>query len=536
VAVVDLKRSVGGVSKQYHLALWAAATLAAVTLVGCGDSPTAAANKSAGYNSDKAAHMSASAGDVRPSDSLIRQVHETPLSGLDALERDLSTQSKSNSAAAYSKFLQQRPALDDLRDATKLIKEALPSGDAQPSDAVKAILLAQQAQIASQAAEVQLTELQNAVLDLTNRAAQIQALSNRIIMTGSLATAAESRKDAGPKNLSAALDTAKAALTAAQSQSKDKADALKALEDQIAAKRADAQKLYDQAQADQLAADRGKGDASVQAYSKALEVKGQADKLIEEATILQTKRDAAATDAQVATIQAKEAEDVVNVLTDTDKRQAGNVAAAQTDATSLRERATALVNAPDGLTAQVKDFRAQLAHIDALVTQIGNASTEASTNFSSAARMGGSGSDTPARELRPLLTICQASASFRAGEANMGGWVVADLLNQVTQSENKAYAVVKLPIAEEGAGNKGNAARDEAIKKFSEADSTLNTLLNTNLPDTGAPKWLALSLRAITNNGLYVLTSDTKYQTMSQTLATEALARNPNLPIRGLAE
>ena len=532
--MVQQNKPVVGFSPSCRAAALVAACVLAGSLAACGDSPTAAANKVATENSAKAARQIASAGDTRASEALIKQVYETPISGLSELDKQIKAKLTPNSDA-YKTYISKRPVMDDLAEADKLLKLAL-SSPGQPSESVQAVVVAQQAHVANLEAQTLLAQLQEQMLALATKASDIQTLASRITVTGKLATAIDAHKETGTQGLSKAIEDAKTGATTAEATVKEKQSALQALEAQIIQKRDDGQKLLQKAQADQLAATQAKGDASVEAFKQAIAVKAQAELLLQEVSILEPQRDAAANDANAAQIQLTEAQTIASTMQTSLERQTANIASAQNTARQLHEQATGMVKAPEnGLEAQVKDFLAAAAKIDEKVNHIETLAKSAAANYANAKRL--PAGETNTRDIATLFQICQAGANAHAGEANLAAWAIADLQNAVAKTAGAAYAAADYktdPIVD--AGNKGKTAKEEGLKQLQTADDILKAITEGGgVADLSAPKWLAFSLRSIVNNGLYAFTGDTDKLKLTREAAEEALKRNPNLPLRGLA-
>lgn len=527
--MVELKQAVVGLTKQSRLTLLSLVCASVGLLAGCGDSPTAAANKAAVAKSDQAGRLTASAGDTRAADSLINQVHATPVSELPALHSSVTAQIKAVKGDAFQNYIQTRPAFDDLKLAATLLNDALPTGaEGQPSDALVGILRAQLGNVANQQAQVKLVELHDLVIDLINRAVEIQSLVNRINALSALATVPENHQSL--PSLTQALEAAQANLTAVTAKKQEKDAAFAALQEQVNQKKLVTKQTYDQAKADQLAADDAKGDASVEAYRKAMELKGQADKSAGEIAVLLPKLAAADSEAQVAAIELKEAQEHVDLLKTSTERQAKRATSAAAEAKQYRAMANSLITEPkEGLADQLKQFKEAARKADSLVTIITAKTKEATEQFKQAS------SKTEFSDVKPLLTWFQASAKYRTGEADLGAWMIADLHDTVANSVNTAYHAAQYnsdPVAD--AGTSAQKAREAAQKDFEAAATMLEAPAMKNASEKTPVRWLAQSLRALVNNRLYILTSDEKFQKVSQEAAKDALGLNPQLNIRNL--
>lgn len=522
-----------------RMALVASALAGLSLLAACGDSDTAKAGKSAVENSQNAARLQASAGDVRPADALVRQVNEIPIRDLSRFQNEVARLRNTANSESFKAYIQQRAAAEDLKQASELLTKALATGPAAP---LKAIIQAQQGNVANQQAQLHLGQLEETLRSLAVRAAEIQVLADRVVTSTSIAQVAEARGSDTPAEITNALEAANTALSRAQADFQQKQQAAKDLADQIASRRQQAQQQYERAMADQQAAEQASGQASIDAYRKAMDLKGQADQLMEDISNLTPKAQAAAEDARLADLNRQEAQATLDALTQTASAFTNRSQAATTEAKALRDAARKLIEEQKaGLADQLKAFSADWARISAEVEQVRKFANDAATNYASAAAGVPTDREPLAdldRQLRALLQIAQGTAYYRIGQANLVQWAAADLLNRTTAVVSMAYKMANYADTPSDAGNALATARKDALDAFAKADGIFENATKGSTPDTSAPKWLAFSLRASVNNALAIV-ADPRDVPEKRKLAAEsaqqALQRNPSLPLRGLA-
>ncbi len=248
-----------------RVVLLGSAVVGLSALWGCEDSLTGQATKTAVVNSEKAARIEASAGDARPTQTLIDksadpdfEANYARMKALIAKEADHSTLIKMNTVAedlaVAEHFLNDAKTKQSLSDQTKsLVQMHLGYNSAQ------------QAQLQLTAMQADLLKLERISSALQNSAIEVTSLSQAIKIL-------QDARDAGMQKIDADLAEAQSNLTKVTQESNEKAQTAKALEDKLNAQRQQSADLNRKGQADMLAATHMRGQASIEAFDAAAKV------------------------------------------------------------------------------------------------------------------------------------------------------------------------------------------------------------------------------------------------------------------------
>lgn len=547
------------VTSSIQVALFSACLLACgFMLSGCGDSPSAEVNKTAVDKSDKASRLTASAGDVRPSQDLSTRVDnlsggaESRNEGVAQIEKDIKKLTGTD-AKVYAPYIQQLSVTEDLKAANTLIQDAL--RNKSENSQINGLLQAQSAHLANQQAQIKLTNLEKQLRDFAQKAADIQSYCQRVTALGQEAALIEARKNASPKDLATSLQNAQADAEKAKAAVTEKTQAVEAVKNEIDTKTAQARKIYDQANTDQQAADQAKGVESIDAFKKAMDLKGQADQISMEVAQLQPKLKEAQTDLALAKIQQSEADEAVKIITATKNTVENNAQTASQQAAALRQQVTMLIeDSKTGLRAQVASFKTASKDIETDVADAIKNAEAASKGYGDAVAsykayrsktMSPESGNPPTGPLaqavsdvqaESLLTLFQATARYRVGQANMLSASAAGLQDVVSKSVSTAYTAAgssseALPTTADA----GKTAKDNAQKAFQEVVTKAQGVVKTSsIKETSPVKWLGYTMEAVAHQGLYTLTNDNEEKKAASKAADDAMSRNPALGLTGL--
>jgi len=563
--VVHVNRNHPQVSGRVVQGMLAAVALATVLGVGgCGDSQTAQSNKAVTEASNKAARQTASAGDFRPTEGLTRRVNggEDPAKIADDIKSKVTgDRAPIEAQTAYKTFITQKPISDDLKEVANYlntVRGADGSADAQ----FKGLILAQSGQVANEQAQLHLTSMENSLRDLSNLAVDIQTQAGTIATLGSQASLADQRSKLGPKDMPKTIEDAKTALEQAKKDAGDKTQAAAAVKADIDQKKAEAQRLYDQSAKDLQAADQAKGMGSIDAYNKAIAVRGQADQLAADATSLQPKLLAATDDARMAQAMVTDGEEAVRALSVAGDTFGNRSKGATEESKQYAAAAAKRVTDPEsGLSKKLNDFKILAAKIDEEVDLAVKDATNAGKSFENARselvnfrdeiskkRDTFKANDSllkvgQDRKPEAMMYLCKASAEYRVGQAHLISMTAASLQDFVAQSVGPAFKAAAISTdAPAGAGDRLAKARDAAKTSFEAARKSLDNVVGDRpmfaFAEYEAPRWLGFTLKAVVCQGLAIASTDAgdqqKAKDDSAAAAKAAVDRNPGLQLPGL--
>jgi hypothetical protein len=488
-------------------------------------------------DADKAARITASAGQPRATDALIDRVARTSPDNLNGLQTEVENQAKN--PAALKEVVKQQSAEEDLKEAARLLEQALrPDLNA----AVKSSLNAQAGVTSLRLAAEQYKRLQDKLSDLSRQAAILEDLAQTATRLGAQAEAIAAR---ARTPASSDVDQAR---TAVEGRKGDVAKAqaeVTRLEKEIADRQARARQIYSQTEADFRAADGMKGQAAIDAGNKAMTARREADTLNAEAAVLESQLLKARSDLAMAQIGQKEAEAQLATAT-AGAESTGTWARQNADQiNSLREQAKKIVTDPNGVADQYKKFSAAITALDADIKAAAAAAGTAQTKFEQAAndaraarqkvadyvnQVQAEGKD-PLKaiagdyRLQATLQWSAAAAADQAGRIQAAGFTAATIASSISSQVATAYKAAsqsddaKAPVAADG-------YKQAAVDAFNKAVTAATAGTSLSGPDTDRLKWIGFGLQAVANQGL-VLVGDKAALDKAKAAAAEAVKINP---------
>lgn len=526
--------------------LLAGAVLTAAMLGGCNDSATKAeANRKAVEASNKAAARTAVAGDYRPTETLVEKS-----SSADTLKSlDKQIQASGANPDSLRQFIDKKPATADLKDAAAILNEALSSSNPTPPDDVyKSLVQAQIGQVQLQQAQEQLTLLQDDLVALSRRASSIMIVADRAAMLGGSATTIEGKLPI-PPSIESGLAKANNDAKAAAAVARQKAGVVTALENQIKSLQQRSQELESKGSAAALKAEKESGMESVDAMKDALKLRGEGDTLNAQIASLQPKLQAAKTDADVAAVNQKSAEDTIAALQRAKDNILKQSQARADQSATLRDQALKLIQDKDGLASQAREFKQKLGELNSRLEVARSAAGTAKSKFSeslSSLRNYRQSIDAMKETLKPkdplitarnrrlpesLLQTFQANAAYRAAQTETIGLLAVMLQNQVSDAVSRAYKLAgdtSENVLQSGGDADVNRAREAARKELDLALRSAEQAAVTETENTGPGKYLAFSTQAAIYQALFAVTGDAGAKANYEKAMQEAATRNPS--------
>ena len=329
--------------------LLAAAVVGLCTLWGCDDSGTDQASKQAKTAVNTSARMTASAGDVRPSQKLI-DAAATPMD--DAAMKKLAELATTKDGA--DSLIVVKSVQDDLAAAQKELAAA--RANTNTPAASKALVDAQFGN----------TQVQQAQLSLAGMAADLQSLdgvSNGLhAISTDVATLAKEvavltdSRNAGLDKINADLAAAQSDAEKATQDANEKDQMAKSTASHLDEQRQQASDLYSKAQQGMQAAALMHGQTSIDAFGAAVKLRAQADDISKDiADQLPTLADQQ-TDAAIAAVKAREADTRVKSITARKDSATQYQAAIDKQIDSLNGEIKGLVDGDNGLAKQYAQY------------------------------------------------------------------------------------------------------------------------------------------------------------------------------------
>ena len=540
--------------------LLAAGVIASVCMLGaCADKPEVEANKAAMQKADEAARKEASAGDARPTQHVIRSVIS------DEEYKKLQAEIKKGFSKPddWKTYLTQKTISEDLSDVNTILRDALAGGGGEkvPTAPVKSLVQLEVGNSASLQAQLDVQQLDAYLTDLLSEASAIDSLTRKIALLDSTIKLADAR--AKGIDLAKALADAKEASSKAKEDAEKTAQVAESTKNELNAKKAQAQQLYDKAAQDEQVASRAQGEASIEPYKQAMAIRSQAHALTEEVANLQPRLLQAQGDAEAAKIKASETAELEKALASVAQEGADQTKNAADEAATARAAAKKLVDEPTtGLAAHAKNFDNLAAKISELMTHTAKDATTASNAYDAAAKeliksqreiieskeKDNLKPDDPRlvvasdRRAEALIIINQATAQYRGGMAYLIGYVTAQTQDFVSTAVGKAYATGGAAGATPPAKleqKDTDARKADAVKALSAALTTLDNagkVTGQNIPENSPIRWLASSLKAVSFHARFLANGDPADKTNAEDAATKARTANPNLQLMVAAQ
>lgn len=537
-------------NRLVHAAI-AASIAAALSLAGCNRSGPGEASENASVASDRAARVTASAGEPRLKPDFAAQ-----LKGKDPSEIEQTRQSvasaikndKENQHGVWKQYLDQKSVAADLDTAAEILKKSADSSEfTEP--AMKSSVQAQLGATQLATARLHLSDAQQKLLELTEQVTQLQSTALYVNLLGAQAgaheTLAKGDQPADLSKLQSTLDQRKSAADQAQKAVDD-------IQNQMKDKQQQASKIYSDTDAAFAASEGMKGTASIDAARKAMDDRKQADELSEQAANLQPSLDEAMAKLQMAKIQEADAQSQLTSATSGNKQSDMRVQNANQQAKNLHDQAKELLGGDNGLDAKYKAFTELADSIKGDITKAASASSAAAQSYASAAQSEGKfisklsdlnlPSDDPLMKgkanqnhLKAVLTLGQVAAKDEAGRTNLIAYIVGQLRSTAAKAMSQAYAAAGTPkdTGAEAADRDTDTAKTEALSNFDSAATTADSIA-TVAPEGSPEKWLAYTLKAVALHGKYLITHQPNDMKDFQAAAQAAQAQNPFLELSGL--
>ncbi|MGN6367408.1 MAG: hypothetical protein ACTHN5_04015 [Phycisphaerae bacterium] len=549
--MVTSKRKASVMANRLVHAAIAASIAAALSLAGCNRSGPGEASENASVASDRAARVTASAGEPRLKPDFAAQ-----LKGKDPSEIEQTRQSvasaikndKENQHGVWKQYLDQKSVAADLDTAAEILKKSADSSEfTEP--AMKSSVQAQLGATQLATARLHLSDAQQKLLELTEQVTQLQSTALYVNLLGAQAgaheTLAKGDQPADLSKLQSTLDQRKSAADQAQKAVDD-------IQNQMKDKQQQASKIYSDTDAAFAASEGMKGTASIDAARKAMDDRKQADELSEQAANLQPSLDEAMAKLQMAKIQEADAQSQLTSATSGNKQSDMRVQNANQQAKNLHDQAKELLGGDNGLDAKYKAFTELADSIKGDITKAASASSAAAQSYASAAQSEGKfisklsdlnlPSDDPLMKgkanqnhLKAVLTLGQVAAKDEAGRTNLIAYIVGQLRSTAAKAMSQAYAAAGTPkdTGAEAADRDTDTAKTEALSNFDSAATTADSIA-TVAPEGSPEKWLAYTLKAVALHGKYLITHQPNDMKDFQAAAQAAQAQNPFLELSGL--
>lgn len=518
--------------------LVALAVTTAAMLGGCGDSPTATADKNAAEASNKAARITRSAGEPRPNEKFSEAGNDITVENAKGKRTELVNKA---SADNFKNYFAVNPVTTELKTAADLLAKGTAP---DVSSANKFVLQLQAGNIAIAQANVKLEAAEATLRAMATEAGAIQVLADQLNSIGGEAAVFDARKAADD---SAQLTEARTALDGAKTAASDAATRVQGLQQQIAQKKVQAGEIYQKTDAAITAADAIKGKAAIEAYEKAVAERKAADKLSEEVANLSIELRKAEGDAAVAKIREAEAQAAVDALTASVNAGAALTSKSKEGAGEVRAAAKQLVTQPDtGLAARVKTFEALAAKLETDIADASKDSARAVTAFGDARRQWSAVKDQigklqlDAASNDPLLAyandrrkpalvqLSQSIAHYTAARASTAGWLSASMQATVNEAAARGMKAAGM-TAETPAAN----ATEKANTYASQATGSLGSCISdataaASVNEMPLP-WLANAVLANANWAHFIISGDASYKASAEAAATKARENNYDL-------
>ncbi len=528
--------------------LLAAAVASTFALAGC-DSASSAGGSAAAQASNKAARLSASAGEVRPKEEFATSlagkneadIHQTGQAAATAITND-----KLNEKGVWKNYLEQKSVATDLDDAANFLSDSL-KDESLANPALKSVVQSQLGATQLAEARLQLAQAEQKLLDLTGRAADFQIAASYANELGASAAIEDAKaKGDAPADLTkykTAADDRKAATDKAQ-------EAVAKVEKEIADKKAAAAKIYADTDAAFAQAENLKGTEAIDTAKKAAEARKEGDKLTEDAQNLQPQLDQANTDLMVAKIQQADADSQLASATSAAEQSVTRQKNATDQAAVLHGQAKKLIDGDSGLAARFKEFTDLAAKLKGDVAKAEDYAAKSAKAYQDALASAGKFSTRitdlqldPADPLnkvakdnqsKSLITLSQAAAKEEVARANLVAYTAANLTATAANAMAQAYKAAGTPQDTGTAeADKDKAANQEAaLREFEAAANTAKNVADSARDGT-PEKWLGYTLAAVALHGRYIINGQN--QAEYQAAAQAAQTQNPFLQLNTLA-
>jgi hypothetical protein len=531
----------------------------ALALGGCGDSVTGQATKAAVTKGIAGSKLLASAGQARPTESLIESV-PAPLD-------DAKLQSRINEAKRPDSKSDVQGGPDtlaaDLKNSASMFSDAL-------SAKTEGLDKSSQAFLNNGAGYVQLNQglaSLNAMFDAYASAMeQASQISHTTADLNVLATEAQTLQDSvanAGKAYDDKISAAQKALDDAKADADAKAKAAEQQKNEIDGLRQQASAQYDKSQKQIDAASQAHGMASIDAYNEGVKQRAIADDLASQvATKLPVLTEAQA-DSDVAARIAQEQQQQLDALQQSKKTLGAYVDAVNAQVASIQAEIKQKIDAPEiGLRAQVQAFATSSTAVQTQMQDALKTTNAAKASFKAAVDAYGSYSsqisgdatytnkiDDPLLkavkkpEVAALMKLNGAAASYQAAIVQLLASGVAQQQTALQANINAAYKSVGMSDTAPTPIGNPDEMKAAALSEIKDGAATLANAGATApaLPSTSPVAWLGYSLKAIAYQTLYDATRfdkapDTDSKAEAATAAAEAKKRNPGLLLPGIGE
>ncbi len=512
----------------------AAACAGAMMLAGCDN---ATSTSLAQKGSHDAAKLAQSAGDPRPTEALITEVGGVQPGDVGALKK-----LEARVTGDIKKFVVQNGADKDLDAAIKKLQETL---KLELTPTTKSGVQAQLAGTQLQLAEYRFGLAQADILELSQQAGVIQGLAQAVYNLNQAADGLESGNKSRVQT-----DTAAAKTTLAERQ-KALADAqakVKALQDQLAGKEAQAQKIYADTAAAFKAADALPGQAAIAAGNKAMQDRKQADDLMYDAGVLAPELAQAQAQVILAQMNLAEAQELSRLAQAANDQEQAATGLSGTRVAALRAAAQKIIGDEankESLTGRLKAFTNLAGGLDVQLRNAVAAADQAASNYAGALSLYSTyvrealAKDTPGvdaadplrkalKDDRPVLILAwsQVAAQQESGRMLQAG---VQAIGVITKVGEQAQA---LKVGVDAKTPELKYYQEEAPKRFQSA-ATLAKQVNDKaappLSDVDRIKWIGYSLEATAQQGLYAMGNDKEVLKLAIDARDKAVSRKPSL-------
>ncbi len=538
-------------SRHVRSLLLAAVVATLPVFSACERSNSEKANENAAQAAHEAARLTLSAGELRATADLMKRDFSAPGS-YEAAKAEVEKKiggDVGNANGAWKEFLEQRTVAADLKIALDGLGAALKSTDFD-DPAFLQLVQAQIGATSAAAAANQLNSLSTHLLNLTERAATIESLAQRVNTFGIYADT--SAKKPGMAALTDELNAKKTKLDAATADAAAKSSGVTSLEADIAAKQAKANEIYEKSDADIAHAENLKGTAAIAASKIAGEARKEADLLTEQVVNLLPQLAAAKNDLQISQTQLQEIKFQVEGLIKAADDAAVNTKATDAYTTAQRTEARKLVDGSTGLAAQVKTLSELVTTIETEVAVAGKSAENSEKGYRDAlAKLQAYQSQVVAKfadsktgaDADPLLKLAQdkapvqlmqlqqAEARQQMGRVHVAAWAASSL--QKTALDAAAVAHKNAGLSLSVPSDLADTAKAESLAAIKEFDAALDLVktATAGAKDTSSVKWLGETLRAVSYHGKYVVSGDSADKASASASAKEAMRLNPRLQL-----
>ncbi len=516
---------------------WMAAACVGVGLLaGCDSSadPAHAARKDAA----NAAYRVAGAGDLKPTEDLVKRV--------------ASGNEEKLSSAEYASMVKSAGAEKDLQEAIAKLRAA--KGHGSLDKYLEYVIVAQTGNAQLELSIVQHIAVQQAVSELVEQAVALENVSQTAADFGGQAAALDNAVQEQAKQvaaLKAASDKATGEVTAKQGAVADAQQKVKGIQDQMTSKDGQARKIYADTDAAFKAADAMKGSDAIAAGAKAMEDRKAAEALMEEIGNLEPQLRQAQGELALAQLALNDAQSLAKAADTAAKNGAEAADKTSQQAKDLHAAAMRAVNDPNGVKARQAAFAEAYGKLDAKIKEAESSANDAAASFASA-----NGSLRTARNeaaalvsergLEPtdpiskfakddrmgfIISWSQAASAEQAGRACLTGREIQTIARTAA---NVAEVALK-SANESGSGKIADVDYSIAAKThFDVALGLIGTLNGTPTQaggDVDVLKWIGYSLEATAQVGAYHVNTQANGAALNNAKAAQAkaIAANPAL-------